>query len=228
MTDAAPRNNRRGRRVGPPKATPQKIDVARRRKIALEMRAADATYQQIADRILAEFPQLAPKSRDPSRPPHYTKADVYNDVMHAMREITHEPAENLKALQQFRLTRVQRVLFRDATSTTLDPEDRARASNALMRTMLREAKLNQLDPPTRSQIEITAHLEVLTQLAVAAIAAGLDAVDMSPDQRTIALAAVQAHLDAIEHASPESRRREMKQIEPALVELDVEDAELLE
>jgi len=199
----------RGRGARPRVGSQQQIDVQRRRAFVLELVDREATWQEIADRVLAEGLAPTPAWRDPSKPrpqPRYTKADAYNDAQRAMRAITEKPAAERKALLNRRLAKAQRLLARDASNPLATPLDRARAVSVMVRLMVREAKLNGLDEPTRTQLEITQHFEQLASLSTGAMTAGFDALGLDATQRGIAIEAMQAYLLAVEAGAPGGQR----------------------
>jgi hypothetical protein len=52
-----------------------------------------------------------------------------------------------------------------------------------VRAMQREARLTGIDEPVRSELEITAHLEVVARMAADAVAAGAQAAHLSIEQQ---------------------------------------------
>jgi hypothetical protein len=207
---------------GAKRPTPQRIDVEKRRRFVLDMVAGGATYQEAADAVLAQGMGPRPNRTSPGPVPasKYTRADAYNDCQHAMAAITSESATQHKAIMNRRLVQTQRAMIRDALNPTLPAIDRARATSVLVRLMVREAKLNGLDEPTRSQLEITAHFEQLAAISTAAVNAGADAAGLTSAQRRAMLDGMQAYLLSVEGA-PASEPR-------AIEAAEIVDAEIIE
>ncbi len=122
--------------------------IALRRKRALDLRVAGASYEQIAAAL-----KLADKS------------NARRDILEAIAEITREPAEEVLALELARL---------DAMFMGLWPEARkgdTHAVRAAIRVMDRRAKYLGLDEPDEvklsGSVDITAdaHAKLLDRLA---------------------------------------------------------------
>jgi hypothetical protein len=218
---------RRGRGAHPRTGSAQDISIQRRRAFVLELVDREATWQEIAERVLAEGLAPVPAWRDPAKPrpePRYTRADAYNDAQRAMRAITEKPAAERKAMQNRRLAKQQRILARDASNPLLSPLDRARAVSVMVRLMVREAKLNGLDEPTRTSLEITQHFEQLASLSTGAMTAGFDALGLDAGQRKVAIEAMQTYLLAVEAGAPGGQRALPGEIYDAELVDDEQDA----
>jgi hypothetical protein len=121
---------RTGHGRGEEAASPRRIEAAERRARALELRKAGATYDQIAT-------QLGFANR----------GGAYRAVATALKEITAEPAEEVRALELERL---------DAMLLGLWPQARKGSNGAVdrvLRIMERRAKLLGLDQPTRFSVD---------------------------------------------------------------------------
>lgn len=190
-----------------------RVEVERRRRLVLDMAIAGATPSQIAEAVLREG--MAPTPTKPGAEPRYTRSDASHDLNAAVSAITAVPAYQYKAMQLRRLGQVQAVLMRDILAAP-DSDMRARSANALARQMEREARLTGIDEPVRSELEITAHFELLASISAAAVAAGAEAAGLSMAQREALTAGMQGYLAEIEGPRAE------------VVEVEAVDAEVVE
>jgi len=167
------RSNHPGRRYSGRRTISQRVDVERRRRFVLDMAIAGATPTQIAEAVV----------REGLASPKYTRASAAGDISAAIASITAVPAFHYRATMLRRLTQVQQRLMRDVLDPGNAPDDRARAANALVRAMEREARLTGIDEPVRTDIEISAHIEVVAALAADAVAAGAERAGLDTRQR---------------------------------------------
>lgn len=109
-----------------------KIDlaaVAEKRRQALELRKAGVGYEQIALKVGYSGPGAA-----------------YREIHAALREITREPAEELRTLETERLDRMLMGLWEKARAGDLKTVDR------VLRIMERRSRLLGLDAPERKDV----------------------------------------------------------------------------
>lgn len=195
---------RSAKRRREPKITPERIDIQRRRRLVLDLIAGGATYREAAQAVLdqgmAPLPRRGPGSRVVGQP-RYTDRDAHRDAEIAMRQIVDRSATELKAIQNRRIMQASRAMVRDLASGAT-PADRARAAGVLVRLMVREAHLNGLDEPVRTQLEITQHVEQLAALSTAAINAGADAAGLSGEQRAAMLEGMKLYLHGVSEQAP--------------------------
>jgi hypothetical protein len=208
-----------------PSITPERLDVQRRRRLVLTLIANGATYREAAQAVINEGmaprPRRGPNDPRPTAQPRYTDRDANRDAHIAMAEITERPARDLKALMNHRLAQAERAMMRDLT-TGRTPADRGRAASVLVRLLVREAHLNGLDEPVRTQLEITQHVEQLAALSTAAINAGADAAGLSNEQRAAMLSGMRGYLRG---GSSDGGDFEMPALPGEVVEADVIDEE---
>jgi len=113
-----------------PKTDQQAIEVAERRRKAVELRKAGASFDDIAV-------QCGYKDR----------SGAYRAVKAALKDITREPAEELLTLELARLDAMLLGLWADARKGNVMKIDR------VLKIMDRRAKLLGLDAPTRVVVE---------------------------------------------------------------------------
>jgi hypothetical protein len=124
-------------------ASGKRIEAAKRRTEAMELRIAGATYTQIAERLGC------------------TKQRAHAIVTEEMEKLTRArtaAAEALVALESERLDRVQLGVWSRAVKGDLD------AVNALLRLMNRRAKLLGLDTPTAMNIGVNKMAPVMLNI----------------------------------------------------------------
>lgn len=107
----------------------KRIDYAKRRKDALDMRYARSTYQAIADKLY-----------------NGNKPQAFRDIQKAIAELTKESAEEVRAQEVELLDAMARGLRKRA----LGGDDKAVAS--MLRLMERRAKYLGLDAPAQTQL----------------------------------------------------------------------------
>lgn len=103
--------------------------VAEKRRQALELRKAGVGYEQIALKVGYSGPGAA-----------------YREIHAALREITREPAEELRTLETERLDRMLMGLWEKARSGDLKTVDR------VLRIMERRSRLLGLDAPVKATL----------------------------------------------------------------------------
>ena len=117
-------------RPGESKASIRRIELAERRARALELRKAGATYDQIAQQA-----------------GYSSRANAYRDVMKAIKDITAEPAADVKTLELARLDAMLMGTWRPAITGNQGAIDR------VIRIMDRRAKLLGLDAPVKTELD---------------------------------------------------------------------------
>lgn len=201
--------------------SPSRVDIAKRRRLVLDMAVAGASYDTIAAEVINQGMSPRQQVGDP-RPPVYTRADAYNDAQHALAEITRRPALEYKAMQLRRLQQAQTKLLTDVL-TGKDPAARARSATALTALMGREARLTGIDEPVRTEIEISTHFQLLADMAAEVMAAGAEAAGLSVTQREAFSTGAQAYLGRLEEQH--APRQIEGQVELAVVDAEVVDDE---
>lgn len=120
---------RTGQGHGERHASPRRIAAAEQRRRALELRKAGATYDQIAQQV------------------GYTnRGSAHRAVMAALKEITAEPAQEVRQLELERLDAMLLGLWPAARKGNQGAVDR------VLRIMERRAKLLGLDSPVKADI----------------------------------------------------------------------------
>jgi hypothetical protein len=199
------RQSTRGLRGANQQTRPAVVDLARRRAAVVDLRRRNATFEEIAATMV----------REGLAGPKYDKKSAHTDFKIGIHSILAVPVKEYKALQQQEIDDVKRQL-RLVLRGQHAVGAKIQAAGTLLNYLKREAELQGLDAPKRSQIEIIEHWEALAQLATGTLAAGLDALDLTPEAREKALAACKAHL-----AETETRaggRDELMMIDGEVVE----------
>lgn len=122
-------SRRTGNGRGEDRHSARRITAAERRRQALELRKAGATYDRIAQ-------QLGFANR----------GGAYRAVETALREITAEPAQDVRQLELERLDALLLGLWPQARKGNQGAVDR------VLRIMERRAKLLGLDAPTKAEV----------------------------------------------------------------------------
>ncbi len=104
----------------------RRIEEAQRRRRALELRVAGATYEEIAEAL-----------------GYVSRGTAWKAVWRAYREGLRDPAEHLRELETERLDRLQKAWWTKALGGDVS------AFRYLLRLMERRAKLLGLDAPTK-------------------------------------------------------------------------------
>lgn len=174
-------------------------ETARRDAEAAELRAQAYTYQQIADQLgFAD------------------KGEAHHAVQRALQAIVKEPAEKLRALELSRLDAMyeaaMRVLERRHVTVfngkimyigeepLIDDAPVLQAIDRLLKVQERRARLLGLDAPKQLDVALEQRIDLDAQLVTDALTAALDAVDLTDEQRTAALAAAQQRLLAADNS----------------------------
>jgi hypothetical protein len=121
--------------------------TAERRRQALELRKAGATYDVIAQRL-----------------GYANRGGAYKAVMQALQAITAEPA---KELLQLELERLDALLLGQWQKAI---HGNARAGEVALKVMERRARLLGLDAPVKSQVTVTDQLDSEIEKLVAQLA----------------------------------------------------------
>lgn len=109
---------------------PRSLQAAERRRQALELRRAGASYEDIGRAL------------------EVNKGTIHRWVMRAIHEATVEPARELITVEQQRLDRMQQGLWAKAT------QGNATAVLAVLKIMERRARLLGLDAPQRVDVGV--------------------------------------------------------------------------
>lgn len=112
------------------KGTAKKADTAERRRKALELRKAGATYEQIAEQL-----------------DYDNRGSAWKAVDAALKEITAEPAAEVRQLELERLDALLLSLWKQARGGNLGAVDR------VLRLMERRSKYLGLDSPARMEVD---------------------------------------------------------------------------
>lgn len=113
----------------PSKTSKGRIDVAKRRAEALELRRAGLTFQDIADRLGYKH-----------------RSAAHKDVQRALEKLIFEPAQDVLALELSRLDALTQTLWAQARRGDLQAIDR------IVKLMNRRAKYLGLDAPERHEV----------------------------------------------------------------------------
>lgn len=113
-------------RVGEDKASPRRIEAVEKRKRALQLRKAGATYDQIASQV-----------------GYSNRGGAYRAVMQELRDLPRDDAEDVFALETERLDQVLMALWPTAMKGNV------RSAETVIRVMERRAKLLGLDKPVK-------------------------------------------------------------------------------
>lgn len=126
---------------------PTRDEVLAKQSKALVLRAAGATYADIA------------RAEHNGRPMYSDRANARKAVLAALEERVTEDVAHLRALESARLDRLQRAIWPAALAGDID------AVNATLRLMDRRARLLGLDMPTK--VEVTDAMDEEIRMLVA-------------------------------------------------------------
>lgn len=106
-----------------------KLAAAEKRRQAMQLRTAGATYEEIA-RTLG----------------YSSRSAAYHAVQKALKDMLQEPADDLRKVEAERLDKLQRALWKQAMDGNQGAVDR------VLRIMERRAKLLGLDAPVKQEV----------------------------------------------------------------------------
>jgi hypothetical protein len=146
------------------------IAIARRRALVLDLFAADAT---LTFSVAAEAVVRAGLADE-----KYSRQTCMRDYYAALAGLASKTdARRLREAQNFRIERLIRSVWSQAIGGDID------AIGAVVRLLDRQDKLNGLAPPKRTQLELSIYYQQLGDLAVGAVAYGMDRARLSAEQR---------------------------------------------
>jgi hypothetical protein len=161
--------------------------IRERRKKAVAMRLAGATWQQVADS--SKGWELGYSDR----------AHACADIRRAREKSQAELDESLEEMREMDLDRIGRLLAAVwSRAVNTKDEDQLKAIETAHRLVLSDAKLRGLEPPTK--IMLMARIELESSHVASAVLAAIEALGLDPGQRMIALQAAQGHLRELESA----------------------------
>jgi hypothetical protein len=132
--------------IMPRKKQPKSINIVDRRRRALELRRAGATYEQVASVIAKEL-----------KLPKYSRARAYEDIDFALAELNREfniDTEGLRRLELEKIDRLELGLWKSAING--DPQ----SVKVFVSLMDRRAKLCGLDAPVQMLVNKLADQEI--------------------------------------------------------------------
>jgi hypothetical protein len=153
-------------------------ETSERRAQAIALRIAGLEWQEIANRL-----------------GYASRGAACTDVSRALESNRREEraqVEELRFVESQRLDRLQVAVWAQAIAG--DP----RAVEAALKVMDRRAKLFGLDASKQMEIAFTRRTEMEADAVADAVAAALDALELTPEQRVTALGAAQERLLALE------------------------------
>ena len=133
----------RGQGKGESDSSPRRIAAAERQRLALELRKAGVTFEEIANQL------------------GYSKAGAYKAVTSALQKTLQEPADEVRTLAVTRLDKLLTAMWPQARQGNQGAVDR------VLRIEERRAKLLGLDAPTRT--DVTSKGEQITFREVVAV-----------------------------------------------------------
>lgn len=159
----------------------QQLRLTQRRAHVVKCMALGWTYEMIANSV----------KQQGLGTPSYDRSMARKDAMTALDQVRSESVNESRAKQLIQVNAMLRTLLRRGHSGDVE------AAKAALGYLKRWADLEGLDAPKRSQMEITTHFDQLASLANGALLAGLNAANLTPEQRKAAVAGMQNYLTQV-------------------------------